>query len=57
MKATNQRQEHTTSYYAATVNEHTDYPCLEGARSYRSAERRSNAATLIASVMAPVIAI
>jgi len=33
MKTTDQRQEHTTSYYAATVNEHTDYPRLESARS------------------------
>ena len=30
MKATHQRQEHTNSYYAATVNEVTDYPVLEG---------------------------
>ena len=33
MKATDQRQEHTGSYYAATVNEVTDYPVLEGAKS------------------------
>lgn len=33
MKATDQKQEHTSSYYAATVNEKTDYPILEGARS------------------------
>ena len=33
MKATDQRQEHTRSYYAASVNEVTDYPCLEGAQS------------------------
>ncbi len=33
MKAINQRQEHTGSYYAATVNEVTDYPVLEGAKS------------------------
>ncbi len=33
MKATDQRQEHTTSYYAATVNELTNYPSLEGAVS------------------------
>jgi len=28
-----QQQEHTGSYYAATVNEKTDYPVLQGARS------------------------
>ena len=33
MKAIDQRQEHTGSYYAATVNEVTDYPRLEGAQS------------------------
>jgi len=33
MKATDQRQEHTGSYYAASVNEVTDYPNLEGAHS------------------------
>jgi glycine/D-amino acid oxidase-like deaminating enzyme len=33
MKATDQRQEHTRSYYAASVNEVTDYPSLEGAHS------------------------
>jgi gamma-glutamylputrescine oxidase len=33
MKAMDQRQEHTGSYYAASVNEVTDYPCLEGAKS------------------------
>jgi len=33
MKATHQRQEHTNSYYAATVNEVTDYPVLEGSVS------------------------
>jgi glycine/D-amino acid oxidase-like deaminating enzyme len=33
MKAINQKQEHTRSYYAATVNEVTDYPVLEGSRS------------------------
>ena len=33
MKATDQRQEHTGSYYAASVNEVTDYPELEGAKS------------------------
>ncbi len=30
MKAIHQKQEHTSSYYAATVNEVTDYPELEG---------------------------
>ncbi len=30
MKAINQKQEHTGSYYAATANESTDYPVLEG---------------------------
>ena len=30
MKAIHQKQEHTKSYYAATVNEVTDYPELEG---------------------------
>lgn len=30
MKAIHQRQEHTRSYYAATVSEVTDYPELEG---------------------------
>ena len=30
MKAIHQKQEHTGSYYAATVNEVTDYPLLEG---------------------------
>ena len=30
MKAINQKQEHTGSYYAATVNEVTDYPVLQG---------------------------
>jgi len=30
MKAIHQKQEHTRSYYAATVNEVTDYPQLEG---------------------------
>jgi gamma-glutamylputrescine oxidase len=30
MKAIHQKQEHTNSYYAATVNEVTDYPVLEG---------------------------
>jgi len=28
-----QKQEHTGSYYAATANEDTDYPVLEGAIS------------------------
>jgi glycine/D-amino acid oxidase-like deaminating enzyme len=31
MNKVNQRQEHTNSYYAATVNEVTDYPVLKGA--------------------------
>ena len=30
MRITDQKQEHTGSYYAATVNEKTDYPELEG---------------------------
>ena len=33
MKAINQKQEHTSSYYAATANEITDYPVLEGSKS------------------------
>jgi glycine/D-amino acid oxidase-like deaminating enzyme len=33
MKRIHQRQEHTGSYYAATVTETTDYPVLEGAWS------------------------
>ena len=33
MKAINQKQEHTQSYYAATANEITDYPVLEGGKS------------------------
>jgi glycine/D-amino acid oxidase-like deaminating enzyme len=33
MKTTHQKQEHTNSYYAATVNEVTDYPVLEGSQS------------------------
>ena len=33
MKAINQRQDHARSYYAATVNEVTDYPVLEGTKS------------------------
>jgi glycine/D-amino acid oxidase-like deaminating enzyme len=33
MKAIHQKQEHTGSYYAATANEITDYPALEGATS------------------------
>lgn len=30
MKTIHQNQEHTNSYYAATVNEATDFPPLEG---------------------------
>ena len=33
MKASNQKQEHANSYYAATVNEATDYPPLQGAKA------------------------
>jgi len=33
MKAINQKQEHTGSYYAATANEITNYPVLEGSKS------------------------
>ena len=33
MKAIHQKQEHTNSYYAATVNEATDYPPLGGDQS------------------------
>lgn len=33
MKARNQKQEHTRSYYAATVSEVTDYPVLHGTES------------------------
>ena len=33
MHADNQNQEHTSSYYAATVNEITDYPVLRGSQS------------------------
>jgi len=33
MKAIHQKQEHPNSYYAATVNEVTDYPVLEGSIS------------------------
>ena len=33
MKASDQKQEHTNSYYAATVNEATDYPPLQGAKA------------------------
>jgi len=33
VKATDQKQEHTGSYYAASVNEVTDYPVLEGSKS------------------------
>jgi len=33
MKSTDQKQAHTSSYYAATVNHQTDYPELEGGHS------------------------
>ena len=33
MRTIHQKQEHTGSYYAATVNDKTDYPVLEGAVS------------------------
>ncbi len=33
MKASNEKQEHTRSYYAATVNQTTDYPALDGSTS------------------------
>lgn len=33
MKAINQKQEHTNSYYAATANEVSGYPVLEGSKS------------------------
>ena len=33
MKLQYQQQNHTASYYAATVNDPTDYPALEGAHS------------------------
>jgi glycine/D-amino acid oxidase-like deaminating enzyme len=33
MLASDQKQEHTGSYYAASVNEVTDYPVLEGSKS------------------------
>lgn len=33
MKASDQKQEHTGSYYAATANDITDYPVLEGGKS------------------------
>ena len=33
MRKEYQKQEHTNSYYAASVNEITNYPALEGARS------------------------
>jgi gamma-glutamylputrescine oxidase len=33
MRNVDQKQEHTNSYYAASVNEVTDYPVLEGAKS------------------------
>ena len=39
MKAAHQQQEHTSSYYAATVNEVTDYPKLEG-QCFRGCLRR-----------------
>ena len=32
MKAINQQQEHAQSYYAATANERTTYPMLEGGK-------------------------
>lgn len=32
MKAAHQKQEHTASYYAATANDHTRYPELEGSQ-------------------------
>ena len=32
MTATDQQQEHTGSYYAASVNERTDYPVLQGSQ-------------------------
>ena len=32
MKAAHQKQEHTSSYYAATANDHTRYPELEGSK-------------------------
>ena len=33
MRKADQKREHTNSYYAASVNEVTDYPVLEGAKS------------------------
>ncbi len=33
MKSINQKQEHTGSYYAASVNEAADYPVLQGGKS------------------------
>ena len=33
MRAIDQKQEHTRSYYAATANEVTNYPALKGAQS------------------------
>jgi gamma-glutamylputrescine oxidase len=33
MRPDHQKQEHTASYYAATINERTDFPVLEGAVS------------------------
>ena len=33
MRTFDQKQEHADSYYAATANEHTDYPMLEGGKS------------------------
>ena len=33
MKVDHQKLEHTGSYYAASVNERTDYPVLQGAKS------------------------
>jgi glycine/D-amino acid oxidase-like deaminating enzyme len=33
MRKEHQKQEHTTSYYAASVNEVTDYPALKGANT------------------------
>ena len=33
MRKENQKQEHTSSYYAATVNEATYYPALKGTKS------------------------
>ena len=33
MRLSDQRQEHTDSYYAASANDVTDYPCLDGAKT------------------------